>query len=71
MASGFPLQPENNPLEGDLVEPTDPWEIFSESSEEEVSLDVTKKLSVGNHSQGARSKLHSPQKKWNSPWSAI
>ena len=38
MASGFPLQPENNPLEGDLVEPTDPWEISSESSEEEQGL---------------------------------
>ena len=38
MASGFPLQPENNPLEGDLVEPTDLWEISSESSEEEQDL---------------------------------
>ena len=38
MASGFPAQPENVPLEGDLAEPADLWEISSESSEEEQGL---------------------------------
>ena len=38
MTSGLPVQQENIPHEGELADPTDLWEISSESSEEEQAL---------------------------------
>ena len=38
LTSGFPIQPDTGPLESEMVEQTDLWEISSESSEEEQGL---------------------------------
>ena len=70
MTSGLPVQQESIPLEGELADPNDLWEISSESSEEEQALVGV----LGCHEEstvrkpfpgGAGSKLHRPPKKRN------